>query len=611
MPEAPVQKTPENSVAPDADRDPSAPAAEPTALTSEDVTESSSCQEEVQTPVSEEADAQPQDPFTFASVDSVVGTLDKKPKKKLWTKVLPAVIAVVLIAAILFNLSYFTGLAIKLFGSDAAYFEYVEAKEFKHYANTISSYYDAILLNNLESDQSADVALNLHLDNLAPELLSLAGLNASSIPDLSWLSNITLNLSTNTYKDLQSVGVGLALSDVNILSLSAILDMANEALYLACPELTDYTLFAEIELNPDEFGILLQTDPKAAKQFADILPSEKEFKKLLIKYVNIALESIEKGSSFSETVKVNDLKQKCTVLEITVTQRDLVNIAEAIIEEAVEDKQIKEIITKLEKYLISQGLSEYVDPDDLDLYGEFVSTAKNALRSLAGARLYASRDELFTIKDYVNGKHEIIGREISVEDEQLLYYITVQDGKKFASYAEIGAVCFEGEGTKRGDKTNGDYTFTVDDQTLFELNVEDFDTKSIESGFLNGTFRVKPLPALFAQSDMDSGTATMLFLLSPAVELKYNSSKKASTVELNLLSKNAVLAGVTLDARLSGGKSVSVNKSNLLDVDDDESGTVFLASLKFGSVLNKLKQAGVPGEILDQLEAILDEAGLL
>ena len=97
-----------------------------------------------------------------------------KPKRKVsFGKIALIAIPVILIAAILLNITSIIGFATKLFGSDKSYFKYVEEQSVTDTVDTFSAFYGKYLLDDALKDNSYNVKFTVKLgDDLKESIKS-------------------------------------------------------------------------------------------------------------------------------------------------------------------------------------------------------------------------------------------------------------------------------------------------------------------------------------------------------------------------------------------------------------------------------------------------------
>lgn len=563
------------------------------------------------TPAAEKTPAAPAD---FSTPDFTEKKTKKFGKKQI-LRIVAAVVAVAVVGsvvAVALNFKTLKGSMIKLFGSDMDYFKYVESREFKRYAEMSANLYDTRILANIKTGQSATTTLSWNISDDAFDLMdSFAGQKT----DFSWLNDVEMKIDTNVVNNAAAYEIGLNISGKKVLTLSEIIDYASGKVFMSVPELTNQTLVMGTSGMPGSAApgmpdIVFDNNSAAPfeliSQFGESLPSKEIYNKLLETYIDVVLNSIDDVTSEKETIEIEDISQKCTVLEARISEKTLCDIMKAVLQEAKKDKEIKAILESVQEDVSESGLFG----KNVDVYEEFIDAVDNTIEAFDDMREYASAKTFLVITGYVNSKHEVIGQKVTVQGKTILDYVTVQKGKKFASELRIGygsdAIVLKGSGTQQGNKKSGSYTLRAGSMNCLDLEIANLDTKALEQGYLDGTFRITPKKAFLSQIGLDGFSQAVLSGMRPTLELKWKTSDTAASLEINLLNQDDFFAGVTLKSTISEGKAVEIPKKDLVSAEDEEAMMDFLESIDFDGFAEHLRQSKVPDEITALVKEIAD-----
>ncbi len=529
--------------------------------------------------------------FTEVEFDEPV----KKPKNLL--AVIIAAVAVVACAVlVILNFSNISGFFIKTFGSDEDYFKYVEKKAFDSYTDEITEYYGTVM-QNTDTDGAAEMQVKFNVSDDVIELAETA-LGAGEEVKLDFLKNIVFDMNINVKDNVGQLGAILSVDNQQLFNLDTIADIDKQEVLVGILNLSDkyMKLGAEdVDYTTDEAANIL-ADPELQK----VLPSEKELDKLLDKYLKIAIDNLDDVSKDTETVEIDDVKQKLTVLEFELDYRAVMKVSEAILEELKEDKQVEKIINDVAKYLEDEDLIDDAD----EIYDEFDYAIDDALDIIDEADF--DNETILTLTDYVNSKHEIVGRKLEVGDEEIFSYITVRKGKNFATEVDIAnSVKLEGGGTDKSDIVNGEFTFEAEDIDIGKITLKDFDTKKAEDGYLNGSIRLTPSKELLEEMGLDaSGTAILSALAEPSLELSFASDKNTSAVDINLLAKGDVLFGISMTAKEK--KATAVSKPADDKIISSENADEWLESVDLDKLIEALKKTSIPEALIDVIDGAMN-----
>ena len=526
------------------------------------------------------------------------GTVEPVKKKK---KIKPAriifpAVAVILAAVLIFtNVGYLIGATLtKWFGSDRAYLQVVEKHAISSYASTVTDYYEDYFKNNIDN---ARIEGNVSV-SLGKQAKSLAKMYDI---DLGALDAAGFDFVYNSKGDRLMSMLALTMGGKDILSAEMVFDGKEGAAYVKLKELTSKVLRVEI---PDSVDI---DTAKYKKALEKMLPKPATVEKLVGKYAKIALKEIKDVDVYSDTVEVDELSQKLTVVEYTISEETLYNMGMAVVKAAKKDKDIKKIIKNIEK-----GYEELDAELPDDLYDEFIDALDNAEDELDSAS--PSDDTTVTVYSYVNGKHEVVGRKVSLgDDSDVEYsYVTVHDGKKFETEVKADKAYIYGSGTDKNDKITGEFTVYYDEDEIAVIEYENFEKNSFKKGKLKGTVRVTPgkaLKSMLSRKISDSSVRRIINSLDFALEVKMDVTKKGGNITYTFLVDGAEFVSLDITTKRSAGKKVSVPDGDTIDVTDEDELEEFIEDIDFDKVLRNLKKAGLPEELIDGLEDAISNIG--
>ena len=519
----------------------------------------------------------------------------KKSKKKLigW---LSAAAAVVVAGAVTIGALWepIQGVIVENFGSDEDYLSYVEQNSTEKLTDTLSGAYVSMAEMLTAEPASGAYEVNMKLTvgdkviSMAEEMLKQ---QAGEKIELDWLSSIDLAMNVNAKDSLEQIGMALNIGQTEIAKLDAILNMDKGEVFLAIPTLSDKYLKGEMDITaamPNEVLDLLSSE-----ELQKALPSEKEMDALLDKYIGIVFDNLQDVEKSSETVKIAGVQQKLTALETEIDQDDVVKIVTAMLKAAKDDKQIEKIINNLAKFMEENDLIEDAD----DAYDAFVEGVEEALDAME----YADMDGDFEVvlTDYVNDSHEVVGRRIEVNGQEILYYAEVRNGSKLAFELEMEGLQIYGEGTEKKGVINAEYTIWAGDAEICDITLVDF---KAEGETLNGKIRIAPSSDLLENMGLASAGASAIALMDPQLELGFENTKASSKVEINLLSGSDTLIGLAVTGKeVKSGKITLPDDKNVYDQDEAEE---WLQEMDVEKLLDKLDELGLPIEEILQGQAV-------
>ena len=515
----------------------------------------------------------------------------KFPKKLLYIG-LP-IVAIVAAVALCFN--SLAGFFIETFGSNAAYFAYVEGTSLSGYSEALTSVYgksQTAISNGIGGKSEIKVELGDTLKTLLSS--SLSGM------DLNWLNQIKL-VGDSSIKDNKSSGtLGLFLGEQNILTLEYLMDTAQNSMLIRCKELKDkyisipFNANVNLTANASDISAASTTALSNLYSLMEYLPSEEELNNLLKKYVTIALKQITNDDVTKESgdVTANGISENCTVLKLKVTEKLLLNIAKAILTEAEDDKDLIAVIEKFEK-----GAKEISNASG-NAVEEFKKGIADALENINTAldNLVEKGTEFFALTDYVNSSHEIIGREFSVNEAPLFKAVSAKKGSDIGYELTVtDQLSLIGTGKKSGNSLSGDYVLNLKGKEIFTISLENF-SSDLKNYTSKGAIDIKL--GKDANSLMGGENSTAISLLNLSLRMEMDTSAEKSNASIALLSGESALAKISLDSTVTEAKSVETPAAtDIITYTEIDPST-----LDFTKIIENLQKAGVPQNLLSLLQ---------
>ncbi len=504
----------------------------------------------------------------------------KKKKFKLGKFLLITIPSILVILAIIFNFSWIVGFAIKTFGSPEAYLKYCEKKGIVDTVETIGPIYENTV-KNLSMKQTSSVDMSIEVSDT---LLSILQSSDESM-DLSFLKDIKLTGTTTQDGFISQTKLDLLLNGTKITDVDYVLDINSGDSYSGFPVLSDKYIFGESE------GFKM---PVSEEEFTDIIdiisqvaPSKLDLGKLLSEYTDIVFDCVENAKKESETLEIDGVKQKVTKITYEVSEEADRNTNIALLKALRDDEVIKEYIENFQKEYEKRGHST-----DGDLCNGYVDAISSSISFYEKMEIDKDSNDVIYITDYVNSKHEIIGREISSDGEKVSY-IKISDKDEFKVkmefYDGVNTMTLTGGGTETDDCIKGDYELTAGEYTT-HISVDNFDLKALEKGFICGTFTITPDKAMFGES------AGMLSRMNLSFSVSISQSEGETTLSIKALAMGQPALTVTLSTKeIEFTEAVVPEKSQCVDENK------FLMSLDFMALYTNLQKAGVPSELLFSL----------
>jgi len=530
----------------------------------------------------------------------------KKTKKRNWKLpvILSSVVLLLAAAAVLVWGFFISG----TFLPAQNYMMKVEKKAVSESLSSVGKVYGTFMSakpseNELKMGAKAD--MHLLLGEEVIEMIESYAAERGEDADLSFLSDIAIDLETAMEGKFTLMNMGIGLNNKSVLTMSMLTNAQDMEMYFGLPELSDTFMKIKPEM-PDNSGypgaavvptVDYEEILEMVEQMQEVLPSEETFTALLEKYILLVLEQIEDAEKETETVKVGDAEQKLNVITVKLSEKDALKIAKAVLKEAKGDKDLKKILQDIGDYAEEVGS----DAIDEDLYDSFKAGIESALESIDYAMEDASNKATLEIKTYVNNQMEIVGRSIKEKESGMkVSYITVWQGKKFGFEAKLAdQIEIKGEGTKNKGVISGEYELVVNDEEMLTVEVSDYDEKKAEEGYPTFTLLIKPSEELLDSALGSASSVASLLLDDLAVELKFNTSETKADTSIKLLTGDKLLFGITASME---NKEIAVEEpEKYITVNGEADLEQWAQNIDLDSLLQKLEDAGVPVDLVKNL----------
>lgn len=527
----------------------------------------------------------------------------KSPKKRgLVAGIVAASVAVAMGVGAFIGWPYIKAFYNRTFQEPEEYFVDVQKSAISQYSNDITSSYGKIM-DMYYTDGSGELTgfeTELKVE-VGDELLALLESNVGTEMDLDFLKDIRVSMNMNSDDSLIQLIMAASLGKTQIVSADVIMDLAESKLFAAVPELNKQYLMIDASdidtgVSIDEMKQAIAEAAATGDKIAAALPSEETLNALLNDYIAVALDCIDDVEKSNDTIEVGDASQKVVVLTATITEEDLYEMCVAVLEEAKDDQELKQVINDL------SGVFNELYGYEMDLYPQFQEAVEAALEEMDIDSEDFSDDNYLEWVTYVDMKGEVCGYEMVIysedEDEMEVFtWLTATKGKTTYIECEIpsGNVELEGEKVETKGGTEGFYELSVAGMDLGTLEFETVtDTRT--------TLRLIPSEAVMDELLANSSLPTALISGNVALELSFGEDEAgASFLEVGLMAANKKLITIGVSGKAVSGGDVSV-PSNTVDVTDSSALNQWLSNVDLQELIDGLERAGVPQELLDTIQ---------
>lgn len=516
-------------------------------------------------------------------------------KKNLVPLLIGAGVLMVLVICII-NGARLNNFVRKTFSSPEKYYQYVEYKQAKDLVSCGGDIYDSYMLDSVNLyDKSVATEISVELGEEGEDLLELAGLAGV---DLSWLKSVQMMADASVKNQVFNIGMNAGINKDTIISGNITLDTENENIYVQIPELTKTYLGIEMKELGFNSGDDLVEIQEMSKALVEACPNRRQVEKLLNKYIKLALGCVEDVSKSTKTLKAEGIQQKATELKVTIDGDTLQKMAEAVIEEMKEDKDIEKIIADI--------CEIYDELDADDVYDEFQDNMDDLLDEF---EYYGDRnDELLTMKVYVNGKGEVIGRKLETYNMNISI-IMPKKGSKFGFELIIEddynlAIKIQGSGKESGDKISGEFSLKYNGASLLDCTTKKLDVSELKRGRLNGTLELKLASGI--SNVLDYGYWDYASIIKDLqIGLNADTGKHSAKYTLDVKLDDKEVGSISLSAKTGDGSKAKIpGSNNTIFVEDEDEVEEWLEDIDWNKVMDELDKTDLPSEAIDFVEEV-------
>ncbi len=497
--------------------------------------------------------------------------------------------------------SSITSFFVRSFASPEDYMAHVEQKAAEEQINSITNAYGTVLeaLGGEQEPGNFAVKSEMHIEvgNDILDMLESAIASSGAQMDLGWLSNIKMSLYANSNGELTESSIGIGLGKTTIATISMLMDMGKGDMYMGIPELSDAFLHVGMgDMGGEMPGwIDMEQIQDNLDEIVAMLPTEKIVNEAMNRYWAIVLENVQDVEKSTDTVEVDGLEQKLNVIECTITEKDILKIAADILKDIQKDEELLKSI---------YAIAEYTEGYNADEVDELIDMAIEELKDQIEDCDKKNRVELVT---YIDNADQIVGRTVKIKSADApsieMHYITVWQKDEFAFEAEIAdQAVITGSGGREKNLISGRYLIEVQGQKILTLDIDDYDEKIAEDGFISGSFTLTPNEEIVRELVEQMGsTDAMGFLDFTKVSLQFTISTSEKAAEMGMSIKVGGMKILTLTAASEQVEATEVKlPTNIVEVEDQTALMDWVMNMDFEQLIENMEEAGVP-EMLIQL----------
>ena len=487
-----------------------------------------------------------------------------------------------------------------------------------------SAYWDAVMA---QYEKGQETGFNAKM-KLTVEETGKAVLGAMVGMDFSWLNTVTMDMTEIIKDGKEAINADILLNDAPVGTMNICMDLANMTEYFQIPELSQNYMAIPLipsmeETIADETGAMSEEDIAAYQAYMEeyqasmetylkivsdmttVLPDTKTLSTLLDRYGNILIENFGDETVTEEALSVEGVSEDCTVYEEILTEQEVLSILREVLTTAKEDQELKGLLDMWSE----TGGGE-------DLYAQLVAGADSALADLPeeGSEEINPEAAMFNSKIWTNAEGKIVGREFGFTDETgtesypLISWKNPSADGNSAQYFELwldtSSITLTGSGQSGDQGLTGEYVLAFDGVKTVGIGVNNLKSDTEAPGYMNGSFNF---------SLLDTGTEeepNPLAAFGLTANIISDAAAQTSQVDFSLTSSGAPVVTLSVTGGYeASGESVEMPDQAVLDaalsVESEEDMTAYAEGLDWTTVLTNLGAAGVPEELINQLQMML------
>ena len=487
-----------------------------------------------------------------------------------------------------------------------------------------SAYWDAVMA---QYEKGQETGFNAKM-KLTVEETGKAVLGAMVGMDFSWLNTVTMDMTEIIKDGKEAINADILLNDAPVGTMNICMDLANMTEYFQIPELSQNYMAIPLipsmeETIADETGAMSEEDIAAYQAYMEeyqasmetylkivsdmttVLPDTKTLSTLLDRYGNILIENFGDETVTEEALSVEGVSEDCTVYEEILTEQEVLSILREVLTTAKEDQELKGLLDMWSE----AGGGE-------DLYAQLVAGADSALADLPeeGSEEINPEAAMFNSKIWTNAEGKIVGREFGFTDETgtesyplISWKNPSADGNSalyFELWLDTSSITLTGSGQSGDQGLTGEYVLAFDGVKTVGIGVNNLKSDTGAPGYMNGSFNF---------SLLDTGTEeepNPLAAFGLTANIISDAAAQTSQVDFSLTSSGAPVVTLSVTGGYeASGESVEMPDQAVLDaalsVESEEDMTAYAEGLDWTTVLTNLGAAGVPEELINQLQMML------
>lgn len=471
------------------------------------------------------------------------------------------------------------------------------------YIDTLTGHYSTVKTAAGPRAMTADVHIQIG-DALYGMLESVPDMPS----DLRWLNDIQIVYDRNRYNGSTGQAATLRLHGTEIASFRQIRSAEDSSVYYGLPELNSRYLCMQY---PEEtFGLML--NQASVELMMQHLPAEEVVNRLLKRYVSLVAGQIAGAERIEETVQLGDISEKQYVTTVTITEADIYRILKTLLTQAQTDEDVKAIIDAYSAYVNASlgGNAKEILGQEPDYYSDFTSSVPERLTELDDMIKDAKDENYIMVKVYNNLNGLITGLYATIYTTEEEAPVTVQAQSATADGVSQFVFAFEDMECTGTFRQDGDVaTATVIFKQILEDGVsEEVCTMEVTATKGDKTV-IKLIPGalmlegLLEELPIGAMSSALAGSVSATVTI-YEFSQSRISAAIDVSFNNNSLVNITAELQQKAAQPIDLPSDPVIfNIMEGEEGLMeWMQDVSIDPLLNNLRTAGAPQEILDALK---------
>lgn len=509
------------------------------------------------------------------------------------------------------------------FASGEDHLKYVANKGVKSITDAALQNYSGTAVPSTLQNKKSDIDVKILFQPALIRLLnSLMTQNGGGI-DLSFLKSLEFKSSSSVKDNLLGTSIALFFNDVQLFDLNAVFDTTfKEDAAIRVPILSEDWLKVPSEQIKEALGSMLpglkipgliNTKLETSESDNSVsLPSKETVQTLIDRYVGVILDSIKNVTEGEEERTVGGVTEKLVTVKFGIDPETIIAIAKNVLTSLKGDADVKKIVEDASKNLKNE------EGEAINVYDEFSKKLDELLGKVdkttdeQRASMPTGEITVYTDKENNVKAVKITGSLNDKGSAEFFCGSLETEGKKGF---ECSVVVKENEnsvqnvsvvsaGVVKDGKLTTDVVVSYNGEKTLTVKVEDLDKAALKEGVFSGkvSFGIGEVLSLLRKLGVnnDNLSGAALFLGGMNVSLVGSGTKESRNVRFAVANADGELLALECSIKAGSADDVSVidNAKDVSEVNVDQNKVM-------GDLTEKIKEAGVPQEIIDAVPELL------